>query len=173
MLQLIQLMIAEQFNFRAAGNTAELVDANIVHSAGCRQSSYGSSCARLQLKPNQQVLLSKPTRGKLGPRWTGPWTVLRMKNPTTVQLRMGAANRTIHINRVRPVLLEEDAEHLVSPNWTPSLFTYEEVPLQPDQQCASDETPAESFVPQLPRGPLYIIRSGRTVKPVDRYGVSS
>ena len=50
----------------------ELVDANTVHSAGCRQSSYGSSCARPQLKPNQQVLLSNPTRGKLGPRWTGP-----------------------------------------------------------------------------------------------------
>ena len=151
----------------------ELVAANTVHSAGCRQSSYGSSCARPQLKPNQQVLLSNPTRGKLGPRWTEPWTVLRMKNSTTVQLRMGAANRTVHINRVRPLLLEEDAEHLVSPNWTPPLFTYEEIPLQPDQQCASDETPAESSVPQLPGGPLYITRSGRTVKPVDRYGISS
>ena len=86
---------------------------------------------------------------------------------------MGAANRTVHINRVCPLVSEEYAEHLVSPNWTPPLFTYEEIPLQPDQQCASDKIPAESSVPQLPGGPLYITRSGRTVKPVNRYGISS
>ena len=151
----------------------ELVDANTVHTAGCQHSSYESSGAFPQLKPNQQVLLSNPTRGKLGPHRTGPWTILYMKNPTTVQLRMGAANCTFHINRVRPLLLEEDAEHLVSPNWTPPLFTYKEFPLQLDQQCASDETLVESSVPQLPGGPPYITRSGRVVKPVERYGVSS
>ena len=110
----------------------ELVDANTVHSAGCQHSSYESSDAFPQLKPNQQVLPSNPTREKLGPCWTGPWTVLCMKNATTVQLRMGAANRTVHINRIHPLLLEEDAEHSVSPNWTPPLFTHEEFALQPD-----------------------------------------
>ena len=154
-------------------NLRELVDANTVHSAERHQSSHGGGSASPQLKPNQQVLLSNPTRGKLGPRWTGPWTVLSMKNPTTVQLRMGAADRTVHINRVRPLLLQEDKEHSVSPNWTPPLFTYEELPLQPDQQCTSDEMSAEPSAPHFSGIPPYITRNGRVVKPVEHYGVSN
>ena len=89
----------------------ELVEANTAQSTECQQFHYKSSQTFPQLQPNQKVLLSNPIKGKLNPRWTGPWAVLRMKSPTTVQLKMGAASRTVHINRVRPLMLEEDRDH--------------------------------------------------------------
>ena len=96
-----------------------------------------------------------------------------MKSPTTVQLKMGAASRTVHINRVRPLMLEEDRDHQVSSNYVPPLFTHEEIFLQPDQVSTSDETPADSSTSEGPSELPYITRSGRVVKPVERYGMSN
>ena len=148
----------------------ELVEANTAQSTERQQFHYKSSQTYPQLKPNQKVLLSNPIRGKLSPRWTGPWTVLCMKSPTTVQLEMAAASRTVHINRT--LLLEEDKDHQVPPNWVPPLFTHEEILQQPDQVSTSDETTADSSTSGGPSEVPYVTRSGRVVKPVERYGIS-
>jgi len=60
-------------------------------------------------------------KGKLSARWSEPWKVEGMKNATTVVLRMGAANRTVHVNHVRP-LLEEDVDYHVPSDWVPPCF---------------------------------------------------
>jgi len=52
----------------------ELVDANLVESASRQEHSYQGSKLPL-FKKGQRVLLSNSTRGKLDPRWTGPWVV--------------------------------------------------------------------------------------------------
>ena len=44
------------------------------------------------------------------------------------QHKMGNCSRTVHINRVRPLL---DKDHSVLPNWTPPSFTYEQVSVYP------------------------------------------
>ena len=62
---------------------------------------------------------------KLDPRWTGPWKVVEMKGFSTVALRMGAAERRVHINRVRPLLTKDTQNPVVGQDWTPPLFTYE------------------------------------------------
>ena len=149
------------------------MEANTAQSTECQQFHYKSSQTFPQLQPNQKVLLSNPIKGKLSPRWTGPWAVLRMKSPTTVQLKMGAASRTFHINRVCPLMLEESRDHQVSSNWVPPLFTHEEILLQPDQVNTSDETSADISTSEGPSELPYITRSGRVVKPVERYGMSN
>ena len=53
----------------------ELVEANIVDSACCQQKKYHSGEPTI-LIAGQKVLVDDPTRGKLDPRWTGPWTVV-------------------------------------------------------------------------------------------------
>ena len=150
----------------------ELVEANTVHSAERQQFFYNSSTPP-QLKAGQQVLLNNPLKWKLSPRWTGPWTVLRMKGPTSVELKLGATNRTIHINRVRPLLLEEDEDHPARPDWTPPLFDHEELPLQSSQPLSSSGEAADLPVSEAPAESPYVTRSGRVVKPVQRYGMWS
>ena len=49
----------------------------------------------------------------------GPWTVIEMKGPTTVVLRMGTAERTVHINRVRPLLMKDTQDSVAKQDWTP------------------------------------------------------
>ena len=106
----------------------ELVNANQVESADQQQKSY------LGCKPNisvgQKVLLSNPTKGKLGHRWTGPWKVTALKGPTTIVLKMGCTERVVHANRVRPLLIDEDAgaDHGVLTDWSPPLFHYNVLP---------------------------------------------
>jgi len=140
----------------------EIVDSNIVQSAEHNRTCYEDSGHLPQFKKDQRVLLSNPIKGKLSSRWSGPWTVESMKNDTTVVLRMGAAYRTVHVNRVRP-LLEEDVDHHVPSDWVPPLFSYEPAPLQAAPDCSEQTSPGDS-------GGLYVTRSGRTVRPVQRYG---
>ena len=52
----------------------ELVEANIV-KATSRQTKYYKSQEPAKLNVGQQVLPDDPTKGKLDPRWTGPWVV--------------------------------------------------------------------------------------------------
>jgi len=83
----------------------ELVDANLVESAVRQEHSYHSTKLP-QFKKGQRVLLNNPTKGKLDPRWTGPWVVEQQDN-TTVRIVKGGREQTVHVNRVRP-LLERD-----------------------------------------------------------------
>ena len=150
----------------------ELVEANTVHSAERQQFFYNSSTPP-QLKAGQQVLLNNPSKQKLSPRWIGPWNVLRMKGPTSVELKLGATNRTIHINRVPPLLLEEDEDHPAHPDWTPPLFDHEELPLHSSQPLLASGEAADLPVSEPPAESPYVTRSGRVVKPVQRYGMWS
>ena len=64
----------------------ELVDANIIQSAG-RQQHFHTSAKPSHLRQGQRVLLNNPTKGKLDPRWTGPWVVQWYENSTTLRLK--------------------------------------------------------------------------------------
>jgi len=109
----------------------ELVDANSVRSAEEQQRLYKSSKTCTKLFPGQQVLLSNEVAGKLDPRWTGPWTVVDMKGPLTVALKMGTAERKVHINRVCPLLMKDTETPMVGQDWTPPFFSYECAEEQP------------------------------------------
>ena len=135
----------------------ELVDANIVQSAD-RQQHYYDGRAPPKLKEGQKVLLGNPTKGKLDPRWTGPWVVLQCIDPTTVKLKMGSRKQTVHINRVRP-FLEEDKDTIVSTQWSPPLFNNDN---DENNLELTRESPDSSSLPTT--------RSGRTIRPVDYYG---
>ena len=139
----------------------ELVDSNIVQSAERQQLSYKGTKPP-QLHQGQRVLLSNPTKGKLDPRWTGPWVVEQCDNSTTVKLKKDNKKQVVHINRVRP-LLEEDNENTSIAEWSPPLF--HEVPFQPPDPPAPTNNANENSCRQLPT-----TRSGRAVKPVDYYG---
>ena len=79
-------------------------------SACCQKENYCSG-EPTTLIAGQEVLVHNPTRGKLDPRWTGPWT------------QMGGKEQIVHINRVRP-LLQEDTAAKRSQIWTPPLFQH-------------------------------------------------
>ena len=98
------------------------------------------------------MLLDNPTKGKLDPRWTGPWVVFQCNDPTTVRLKMGTRRQTVHINREHP-LLEEDKDADVSTQWSNYDNDYSDSHrTSNDSQC------------------LLTTRSGHTVRPVDYYG---
>ena len=56
----------------------ELIDANTVEMANRQLQSYQSK------EPIK--LLDNPTKGKLDPRWTGPWRVRKWKGPLNVKI---------------------------------------------------------------------------------------
>ena len=124
----------------------ELVDSNIVQSAERQQHSYNSAKPP-QLKKGQRVLLSNPTKGKLDPRWTGPWVVEQFDNSTTVRLKKENKEQVVHINWVRP-LLEEDNENTRVANWNPPLF--HEVPFLPTDPPVPTNSTDENPSQQLP-----------------------
>ena len=103
----------------------EMADANSIRSAEEQQCSYKSSNTHTQLTAGRQVLLRNEVAGKLDPRWTGPWTVVEMKGPSTVVLKMGTTECKVHINRVCPLLMKDEQNPVVEQDWTPPLFTYE------------------------------------------------
>ena len=164
----------------------EMVDSNLVESADRQQNSYKGSF-RSPLEPGQQVLLNNPCASKLEPRWTGPWLIREIQGPLTVTLTKGDVERTVHINRVRPLLAEDLDSNGLKTDWTPPLFHHYEITESdsPDDHysahnCNSDdEAPRRNSPPsvlvhhrQNNSGPPPVIttRSGRTVKPVQRYG---
>ena len=65
----------------------ELVEANIVESADTQQQNYHSGEPQ-KLRVGQEVLLDNPTKGKLDPRWTGPWEVKEVKGHLNVRIKM-------------------------------------------------------------------------------------
>ena len=63
----------------------EMVESNIVETASRQKESY--KCREpAKLKVGQQVLLDDPTKGKLDPRWTGPWEVEEIRSSCTVKI---------------------------------------------------------------------------------------
>ena len=138
----------------------EMVEANIIEASD-RQCNSCNNCAKKALSVGQHVLLTNPTCGKLDPRWTGPWTITRLVGPTTVTVQMGKALRTVHVNRLRP-LLEPPQPPLsgspaLSANWCPPLFVH------------GEESELLSEPSSVPPSPPVTTRSGRVVKPVSRY----
>ena len=142
----------------------EMVKANIIEASDRQHRTYGN-CGDKPLIVGQHVLLSNPTRGKLEPRWTGPWTITRLKGPTTITIQMGKALRTVHVNRLRPLLEPPQTPLLESPipsaNWCPPLFVHGE---------GSESPPVPSSASQAFLPPPVTTRSGRLVKPVSHYG---
>ena len=72
------------------------VTGNSKHAVAQKENSY--------LYIGQHVLLSNPSCGKLDPRWSGPWTVTELKDPTSVTIKMGRSEKTVHTNRLNPLL---------------------------------------------------------------------
>ena len=81
----------------------EMVEANIVE-ATIKQKDYYKEREPVKLRLGQQVLLEDPTRGKLDPRWTGPWEVEEFREPSTVKIKRSNSTRVVHINRTRLLL---------------------------------------------------------------------
>ena len=128
----------------------ELVDANIVESAERQSQFYQSSETCAELKIGQQVILNNPTMRKLDPRWTGPWTVIDLKGPLSVVLKMGMVERTVHINRVRPLLTKDCAGTGTEVAWAPPLFHHEDAPNLNLSESLSEEhssCPADEDAP--------------------------
>ena len=80
----------------------------------------------LFLQIGQQVLLNNTTRGKLDSWWTGPWVITGRKGPSTVLLKVGMTTRGVHINRVHPLLTEDNCDQTVLSSWAPPLFHQED-----------------------------------------------
>ena len=117
----------------------------------------------------QRVLLDDPARGKLDPHWTGPWEVISVKGPLTLELQMGLAKRIVHINRVRPLLIGDVDRSSSCGRWSPPPFTHYEssVPSQ-NSETAKDIHDSGSSVERHHT----VTRSGWVVRRPDYYGVS-
>ena len=175
-----------------------MVEANIVESAErlCQSYQGEGTCGKLQV--GQRVLLDNPAKGKLDSRWTGPWTVVSLKKPTTVFLKVGTTVKGVHLNRIHP-LLEGDIRDPVVPNdWTPPLFQEGGCPASPggenvddststDDDASANTSTLEEFASPMEQHPdvreqtveelssdgnaaAVTTRSGRVVKPVKRFG---
>jgi len=142
----------------------ELVEANTVEAANRQKQSYGGN-ESVTLQVGQEVLLNNSTRSKLEPRWTGPWIVREWKGPLNVKISMNNKEQVVHVNRLRPLLRADLGSECskADEQWSPPLFQYycDDSPALATQ----DEPPA---VPQS--GPPVTTRSGRVVRPVERYG---
>ena len=134
----------------------ELVEANIVDSVAHLRETYHSG-ESITLTVGQKVLVDNPTRGELDAHWTGPWIVIR-QDATSVKVKMGTKEQVVHINRIRP-LLQKDTLEEGPHNWTPPLFqNLESGEAQDDDQETENSTSARTT------------RSGRVVRPPERYG---
>lgn len=97
-----------------------------------------------------------------------------MKGSATVVLRMGTAERTVHINRVRTLLMKDTQNPVVEQDWTPPLFTHEYAEEQPclGNTNSEPERPPSVLVHHQSSRPHPVIttRSGQIVRPVQRFG---
>ena len=117
------------------------VEANLTESAERQKRNHpGQNTATPVV--GQKVLLDDPARGKLDPRWTGPWEVISIKGPLTLELQMGSKKRIVHVNRVRPLLIGDADRFSSCGRWSPPLFTHYEtsVPAQDSETTQNSET---------------------------------
>ena len=169
----------------------ELVDANLVHSASQQQRFYRSNQTPVPLACGQQVLLDNPSAGKLDPRWSGPWIVKELRGPSSLLLLKGGSEKLVHMNRVRPLLTSKSEGPGVTSAWSPPMFNHVNDPstitdVRSDDPSNFDEGSPFSGSHLLPgtsapavsthdeqsnsSDPQIVTRSGRTVKPPQRYG---
>ena len=139
-----------------------MVEANMIESAERQKRNYGGQNTAMPVV-GQKVFLDDPARGKLDPHWTGPWEVISVKEPLTLELQMGSAKRVVHINRVRPLLIGDADRFSSCGRWSPPLFNHFEssVPTQ-DPQDGGNSTGRHHTV----------TRSGWVVRHLDYYGMS-
>ena len=77
-----------------------MVEANMIESAERQKRSYGGQHTAISVV-RQKVLLDDPARGKLDPHWTGPWEVIRVKEPSHWKCRWAQESAyVVHINQV-------------------------------------------------------------------------
>ena len=125
-------------------------------SAAHLQETYHNG-ETITLTAGQQGLVDNPTRGKLDAHWTGPWIVIK-QDATSVKVKMGTKEQVVHINRIRP-LLQKDTLEEGHYNWAPPLF----------QNLESDETQNDDQETENSAS-ARTTRSGRVVRPPERYG---
>ena len=124
----------------------ELVDNNIVKSAEGQWHFYKSSQSFQRLQPGDLVLLNNPRAGKLDFRLTGPWTVKRMKENSTVLLTMGHVTQAVYVNRMRPLHIDNSRTEdrcLTDVCFLP-LFHYDESSNQLSQSPEPAEAPDDT-----------------------------
>ena len=79
----------------------DLVESNLVQAAEHQKTNYDlQSCCRT-FRTGDLVWLSRPTAGKLDPRWEGNWSVKAVKSPCHVEITDGQRTRVVHVNRLR------------------------------------------------------------------------
>lgn len=118
----------------------------------------------------QKVLLDDPARGKLDPHWTGPWEVISVKGPLTLELQMGPTKRIVHVNRVRPLLVGDVDKSSPPRRWSPPLFTHHESPV-PAQDSETTQNSETTQVGENSVGRHHTVtRSGRVIRRPDYYG---
>ena len=149
----------------------EMVEANLTESAETQRKSYRGQ-NQANFVAGQRVFLDDPTRGKLDPRWTGPWEVICVKGPLTLELKMGSSRRVVHVNRVRPILAGHADTSASCGSWSPPLFTHHDSVVesrssQENQQVQDPQNDDDSVRPQHT-----VTRSGRIVRPPDYYGIT-
>jgi len=146
----------------------EMVKANLIESAEVQKKNYpGQNQAKFTV--GQRVFLDDPTRGKLDPRWSGPWEIISVKGPLTLELRVGSSKRVVHVNRVRPLLTGDVDNSAPRESSSPPPFTYYD-------SVTEDRTPRDNDLAQDPmdnnRPHHTVTRSGRIVRPPDYYGIT-
>ena len=107
-----------------------MVEANMIESAERQKRNHGGQNTAMPVV-GQKVLLDDPARGKLDHHWTGPWEVISVKEPLTLELQMGSAKRVVHINRVRPLLIGDLDRFSSCGRWSPLCLITMRVHCQP------------------------------------------
>ena len=95
--------------------------ANIVRSTSNQQHSYNWN-HREAFTIAQQVLLRNPTTQKLGPRWTGRWTVTEINSPVNIAITREDTARVVHVNRIHPFLEVQDGSNGQTTSWYTALL---------------------------------------------------
>ena len=145
----------------------KIVEANSTESAEVQKKYYpGQTQAKFVL--GQRVFLDDPTRGKLDP---GPWEVVAVKGPLTLELKVGSARRVVHVNRVRPLLTGKIDRSASGGRWTPPLFTHHDDTVE--NRTSQVNVSAQASQGANPPQPYYsVTKSGRIVRPPEYYEVN-
>ena len=79
----------------------DFVHTNLAQAASVQKSNYDHHSMQSTFVPGDSVWLSKPTAGKLDPRWEGEWVIKSVKGPVTMEICDGKCIKVVHTNRLR------------------------------------------------------------------------
>ena len=102
----------------------------------------------------------------------GPWKVVAVKGPLTLELSVGSTRRVVHVIRVRPLITGEVDRFASSGSWTPPPFTYHDDTVEsrtPQVNVPAQDSQDNRTNPPQPHHT--VTRSGRIVRPPDYYGI--